>query len=217
MKLFKPLLILLLGSYFLVSQAGGTAEETQQLPDGTLELTQLLQPLTGLSARFEQTVYAADGYQIQQTSGTLQVARPGKVHWVSDAPMEQWVIADGETLWIYDPDLEQVTIRAFQKDIANTPAILFVGALDKLSESYQVLLETSDAEQQFTLLPLDSNSLYSKLQLAFVSNTPVSMSLWDTLGQQTAIRFLEPELNPEMDPDIFAFVPPDGVDILRDE
>ena len=194
----------------------GEAEYTPLL-DAVAHLQQVLAPLISFSARFKQSVYAPDGYPLQYSSGELKVMRPGKIYWASEAPMEQLVIADGETLWIYDPDLEQVTIRPFQKDIANTPAVLFIGALDNLADYYQVTSETLQDTQQFTLIPVDRNSLYSKMGMGFSGTTPVSMDLWDSLGQRTAILFENPQLNPQIDQALFDFVPPQGVDILVNE
>ncbi len=215
MSLLRTLFFVGLVSVFMPIWAGGAT--SVELPDGTKDLQQRLQSLNSLSARFSQTIYAVDDYIIQETSGHLQMARPGKVRWISDAPMEQWVIADGETLWIYDPDLEQVSIRAFQKNLEKTPAVLFVGNLDTLSTNYKILLETVAENETYTLLPLDKESLYTKLTLSFDGENPDSMNLYDTLGQRTEILFFEQQINPSLDKTLFTFEPPEGVDILRDE
>ena len=186
-------------------------------------LQALLQPVDRFSARFEQKLTAADGYLLQNASGQLIVARPGMIRWISEAPLEQWVISNSETLWIYDPDLEQVTIRAFQQDVLNTPAVLLVGELDNLDRLYRVeARNTPEAEQSappysesFILTPREGDQLYSKLVISFSANKPAAMELWDSLGQKTEIRFHSVDLSPELDNRLFEFEPPPGVDIIQ--
>jgi outer membrane lipoprotein carrier protein len=186
------------------------------LPGGGAELRQLLTNLNALNTSFHQTVYSSDGVAMQQTSGQLLAARPGKVRWQAEPPMEQLVVSDGDTLWIYDPDLEQVTIKPFNQDLSKTPAILFIGDLDTLEQSYEIYIEKGDTVA-FTLIPLTTDSLYEKVALSFKGETPIAMVLWDSLGQKTAINFSKTQLNEPIDPVLFSFEPPKGVDILRDE
>ncbi|MEH6528474.1 MAG: outer membrane lipoprotein chaperone LolA [Porticoccus sp.] len=209
----KLLFGLLFGSYgILVSAqlyAGG-------LPGGGSELRQLLTNLNTLNTSFQQTVYSSDATVIQQTSGQLHAARPGKVRWQTEPPMEQLLVSDGETLWIYDPDLEQVTIKPFNQDLSKTPAILFIGNLDTLEQSYKIYIEQGEVIN-FSLIPIADDSLYEKVALSFSGKTPTTMTLWDSLGQKTEIKFSSTTLNESIDPALFSFEPPEGVDILRDE
>lgn len=209
----KLLFGLLLGSYgLLISMhlyAGG-------LPGGESELRQRLTNLNTLNTSFQQTVYSSDDTVLQQTSGQLQAARPGKVRWQAEPPMEQLLISDGETLWIYDPDLEQVTIKAFDQNLSKTPAILFIGNLDTLEQSYKIYIEQGEIIN-FSLIPIADDSLYEKVALSFSGEIPTAMALWDSLGQKTEINFSNTLLNEPIDPAVFSFEPPEGVDILRDE
>ncbi len=214
----KLLFGLLFGSYGLLASvqlyAGG-------LPGGGSELRQLLTNLNTLNTSFQQTVYSSDGTVVQQTSGQLHAARPGKVRWQTEPPMEQLLVSNGETLWIYDPDLEQVTIKPFNQDLSKTPAILFIGNLDTLEQSYTIYIEKVYIEQgevvKFSLIPLADDSLYEKVALSFSGEIPTVMALWDSLGQKTDINFSNTTLNEPIDPALFSFEPPEGVDILRDE
>lgn len=180
------------------------------------DLKQRLAPLTTLSARFAQTVYAADGYAAQSTSGTMTLARPGKVRWVSAPPFEQWVIADGRTLWVYDPDLAQVSIRPFLGDIGNTPAVLLIGGVADLERQFSVVREISGATISYTLKPLAADSRYTELTLSFSDQTPTAMVLRDTLGQRTEVTFTKVKLNAPVDGKLFHFDPPAGTDVLRE-
>ena len=125
------------------ANAGGELEDIQLLRD-------LLQPISSLSSQFNQRINDADGFELQISEGLFEVAQPNKLRWIVKQHMPQQVISDGITLWVYDPDLEQVIIQPFDKDIAATPAILFSGDLDSLDSVYFV---EQLAESSFLLTP----------------------------------------------------------------
>jgi outer membrane lipoprotein carrier protein len=205
-RLFALSLTLIISlSAAINSHAGGAAEDIQQLRD-------LLQPITSLSARFQQQITDADGYELQNSEGLFQVSQPNNLRWVVEMPMPQQIIADGETLWIYDPDLEQVVIQPFNEDIAATPAILFSGDLDQLDQAYFV---TQLAEGHFELKPERGGSLFDSMIIRFDQAKPTSITLTDTLGQTTHISFSQLELNPPLSADQFVFQIPDGVDVVN--
>jgi len=205
-RLFAVSLTLIISlSAAINSHAGGAAEDIQQLRD-------LLQPITSLSARFQQQITDADGYELQNSEGLFQVSQPNNLRWVVEMPMPQQIIADGETLWIYDPDLEQVIIQPFNEDIAATPAILFSGDLDQLDQAYFV---TQLAEGHFELKPERGGSLFDSMIIRFDPAKPTSITLTDTLGQTTHISFSQLELNPPLSADQFVFQIPDGVDVIN--
>lgn len=205
-RLFALFLTLIISlSAAINSHAGGAAEDIQQLRD-------LLQPITSLSARFQQQITDADGYELQNSEGLFEVSQPNNLRWVVELPMPQQIIADGETLWIYDPDLEQVIIQPFNEDIAATPAILFSGDLDQLDQAYFV---TQLAEGHFELKPERGGSLFDSMIIRFDQAKPASITLTDTLGQTTHISFSQLELNPPLSGDQFVFQIPDGVDVIN--
>lgn len=184
--------------------------------DAAQKLRAQLIDLNTLDTAFIQTVYATEGDLLQQISGQLQAARPGQVRWETAPPMEQLIVSDGTTLWLFDPDLEQVTVRSFSNDLSRTPAVLFIGDLAALEQTYQVSVEHGQLSV-FTLIPLTDDNLYEKLTLSFAGKKPTGMKLWDGLGQRTEIEFSNTELNCPLSPELFTFIPPEGVDILRDD
>ena len=186
-----------------------------------VQLKALLQPLKTLQADFSQRIFSADGYEIQRSHGEMHVTRPGKLRWIIAPPMEQWLISDGTTLWLYDPDLEQVIIRPFQQSIADTPALLFGGGADQLEESYSVSVSQTEAEVSYVLKPLISSGLYEQITLVFAGQTPTEISIVDSLAQRTDIilsnaRRNTPLTEAQIDT-LFNFIPPPGVDILQDD
>ncbi|MEZ5529121.1 MAG: outer membrane lipoprotein chaperone LolA [Porticoccaceae bacterium] len=180
---------------------------------GANELRLRLEDMTSLAADFQQTLYAAEGDVLQQASGHMLAARPNQVRWETEAPLEQLIVSDGKTLWLYDPDLEQVTIKPFEEDLSKTPAVLFIGDLADLEDSYAVTMEEGETTL-FTLLPNYAGNLYEKVTLEFRDKTPLGMALWDSLGQKTDIRFDHMQRNPDWKAGQFQFIPPEGVDII---
>ena len=185
------------------------------------QLKALLQPLNTLRADFSQRIFSADGYEIQSSQGEMHVARPGKLRWVIAPPMEQWLISDGSTLWLYDPDLEQVIVRPFQQSIADTPAMLFGGGADQLEENYSVSVSRSEDGASYILKPLVSTGLYEKITLVFSGETPTQIIIVDSLAQRTDIVLSNAQRNTALSEEqidaLFNFIPPPGVDILQDD
>jgi len=185
-------------------------------PAASRKLEKILSPLSSLHANFSQTLTDGEGYELQSVTGTMTVARPGKVYWKTAPPFEQLVVSDATTLWLYDQDLEQVTVRPFNEDIAETPAVLLIGRVENLEQKYRVSNVLEGKDTVYTLVPLNDSALYQKITLAFRGETPRAMSLWDTLGQRTRIEFTDVAVNKPIDDSLFAFVIPEGVDVLHD-
>ena len=206
----------------------------------TIELKKLLGPLTSVSAEFNQKLYSVDDYLIQDSSGHMKVSKPGKIRWVLDSPMEQWLISDGVTLWLYDPDLEQVVIRAFNPDVTATPALLFTGSVSELATAFRVRESKSEVAnpttaelespsdpvfdqatntnyRSFTLIPRNNQTLYESLTFEFYGDKPQAITIADALGQRTKITFSNVVLNKAIDPVLYSFEPPPGIDVIRDD
>ncbi len=181
-------------------------------PDDIQQLRQLLQPINSLSARFNQQITDPDGYQLQTSTGIFQVSQPNRLRWVVESPMPQQIIADGSTLWVYDPDLEQVIIQPFNQDLAATPAILFSGDIEQLDSAYFVRRLSSD---HFELQPEQGGSLFNIIRITFAEGIPDSIALLDNLGQTTLIRLTAVQLNPTLSDDNFIFEIPEGVDVIN--
>src|SRR5258707_13675294 len=81
-------------------------------------------------ASFEQKVYGRDGKLVQESKGSFVFLRPGRFRWIYEKPVDQLIVGDGERVWIYDRDLNQVTVRRISKALGSTPAALLAGASD---------------------------------------------------------------------------------------
>ena len=180
----------------------------------TDELLERLQALNSLQAQFEQRTLAKDGKVLQQLTGQLQVARPGKMRWQTDDPYPQLVVSDGELLWIYDMDLEQVTIRDMDQRVQQTPALLLSGQADVIKGNFNVSADNQDGQRIYHLQPLDNSQLFEELRFAYHGEQLARMEILDAAGQRTEIRFEQVTRNGQQDATAFVFDVPEGVDVI---
>jgi len=189
---------------------GGAAESI-----AASNLNELLSEISSFQANFVQTTLDAKGNNLQESTGSMAVKRPGMLHWQTEPPFAQTVVSNGKRIWLFDPDLEQVTVQDMDQRINQTPALLLSGETEMLAEFYDVT-ESGDYDNQreFVLIPTGSDSLFEQLQLTFVANQLVQMRLNDSLGQRSFIEFVDRVINPELDESFFSFVPPKGIDVI---
>ena len=183
---------------------------------GIEELKGFIEQTRAARAQFSQTVVDSEGTLIQDSTGVIEFSRPGKFRWHYLEPFEQLVVGDGETLWVYDKDLEQVTTRRLGKALGSSPAALLAGSDDV--EQYFSLesLGRRDGYEWLEVRPYDEESLFDRVRMGFESNTMYVMELYDQFGQKTVIRFSDFERNPQFAADTFSFTPPPGVDVVSD-
>lgn len=179
-------------------------------------LDSFMRELQSLEADFEQQLRDGQGRLIEQSSGKLAMHRPNRFRWDYQEPHAQTIVADGQRLWLYDPDLEQVTVRPLEQTLAGTPAMLLSGEGD-LRTSFRVeKIEKRGAVEWLTLLPTRHDTDFKRVKLALRGNALEAMELADKLGQTTALEFRNVRRNPAIDAARFAFKPPAGVDVIGD-
>lgn len=180
------------------------------------DLSKLMNPIRTISASFAQMVYDNHGRQIQSSMGTMALSKPGKFRWVTSQPQSQTLIANGNRLWIYDPDLQQVTIRAINSSSGDSPALLLSNFSATLNKDYTVseMNGTRDEMRWFKLVPKNKNSGYQLIQLGFYNDSVRQMVLQDNLGHSTKIRFNHVKTNSTLGNNLFTFNAPKNVDVL---
>lgn len=207
MHYVKHILFTIALSGCLSAQGNDKASDSQQLQA-------LLQPISSLSAQFEQQVIDANGLETQRAAGLLYLAQPNKLRWVVSEPMPQQLISDGQTLWLYDEDLEQVVVQPVDSNIDSTPIMLFSGDLQRLNHTYSVL-QTSKGV--FELTPKKNDSLIASIRLDFNDKIPTSLAMTDNLDQITRINLTNLSVNREIPADLFTFKIPDDTDVIRND
>jgi outer membrane lipoprotein carrier protein len=175
-----------------------------------------LDALGTLSAHFTQTLVDPDGKVVEESQGTLQIKRPGRFRWDYSAPHEQVVVADGRRLWLYDPGLEQVTVKALDATLGNTPAML-LGGTASLRDGYDVVRDyEEDGLAWVELEPRAKQGDFHRVRLAFSGDELRRMELEDTLDQVTRIELSDVEHDLPLADALFAFVVPPGTDVVGD-
>jgi chaperone LolA len=182
----------------------------------TARLDAFLAGLDSFSAGFEQKLVNETGEVQEESFGMLYVERPGKFHWTYWEPYAQVIVSDGRSLWIYDEDLEQVTIRDAAASIDDSPAALLGGDVDVDAHYVVIPLEAEGDIDWMELTPRNVESQYDSVRLGFRGEQLAGMILFDNLGQTTRIEFHDIKRNPELQPGLFVFTPPAGVDVLDD-
>jgi outer membrane lipoprotein carrier protein len=181
-------------------------------------LQHLLEPMNALSGRFTQQLIDAEGETLQQSEGQFWLQKPGKLNWHTQAPFEQLLITNDENLWLYDPDLQQVTVKNIDKTLEQSPVSILSGNVENFNLHYVIEQKTgADNRDEFVLLPRAQEALFEQLTLTFNDGIIESMQLLDSLGQVTDITLLETQLNPEIDAEQFIFSTPPGTDVLVDD
>lgn len=166
------------------------------------------------SADFTQTVYDSDSVVLQENQGQVKLLRPGKFRWTYIEPFKQVIVADGLTLWVYDEDIAQVTMRPQADTLGSAPIGLLSGQRAIQNEFDIVDLGTRDGLQWFQLEPLVKDTDFQKVFIALDDNGLRAMELRDSFEQATQIRFQNFLKNVDVPADEFVFTPPDGVDVV---
>ena len=176
----------------------------------------MLQDTTSGKARFAQIVVDKNLKQLQQATGTMQFVRPGKFRWEYDKPYEQTIVGDGAKLWIYDKDLNQVTVRKLDKALGGSPAALLSGS-NEIDRVYNLTnLGTQEGLEWLEALPKSKENAFERIRLGFGQSGLEAMELRDQFGQTTMIKFAGFERNPKLSPESFRFTPPKGADVITD-
>jgi len=176
-------------------------------------LNEALKNMDNLSADFRQTLRDEDKNIVQQSSGTLSLQRPGKFAWNYLEPFEQRIVADGSELWIYDVELEQVTVKPMDAGLANAPIMILMKQSD-VSEQFDV---SEVGQRKFLywieLKPRDAELEYTDIYIGLEDGRVKAMELQDRFGQSTQIVFENLRLGVVHNPATFRFEPPPGVDV----
>lgn len=181
------------------------------------DLKQLLQQSQSLKGQFEQRLYDRDRHLLQATQGEFVVQRPGNFYWETLPPYEQVVVGNGTRLWVYDPDLEQVTVHDQAQQQQSSPAQLLSGNLDNLEERYAVTRSVDGNRKQFTLTSKGDDATFQRLKLSYKGDTLTELQFEDNLEQVTELSFSNTQTNPQIDKSLFQFKVPQGVDVIIDD
>ena len=156
-----------------------------------------------------------NGKRIQSASGIMQFQRPGKFRWTYQKPYEQLIVGDGAKFWLYDADLNQVTVKKLDAALGSSPAALLSGS-NEIERGFILAEDGSrDGLDWLQAIPRAQDSGFEKIRMAFDAQAGlVIMELKDTFGHKTVLRFSEMQHNPIISAQQFQFTPPKGADVL---
>ena len=172
--------------------------------------------LRSVSAHFSQSVTDANGRQGEQAQGSFALEAPRQFRWETTAPYQQTIVADGTRVWVYEPDLQQVSVRRQSTEEAQSPLTVLTD-LSQLDSEFN----TSEAGERDGLLWLKLTSKskdpqFDYAELGFDAHSLQRMRFQDQLGNTTSIRFSDWKRNPHLPTSLFTFKAPAGVDVVGD-
>jgi outer membrane lipoprotein carrier protein len=166
-------------------------------------------------ATFKQVVLDEGLNTLQESSGTLWIERPNKFRWDYEIPFKQHIVGDGKQIWVYDEELEQVTVRQMKGALGYTPAILLAGG-GKLTDNFIVKkLKKQGKLQWMEMIPKKNDGGFEDIRLGFEGNTLRQLEMVDGFGQTTRITMSNNRENMKIRDSLFHFTPPKGVDVIR--
>lgn len=184
--------------------------------DPVEQLKSLLKTTQSLTATFQQTSYDESGNPGKSSYGEFYLQRPGQFRWDYQKPFVQQIVSNSGKVWFYDADLEQVTVKKMDHSLGSTPALLLSGDVE-LEQNYELKNQGRDVDLSWVkLIPKDQHSNYKYILIGIENSQLSGMELSDNFGQLTRIYFTEVKTGVAIEPAVFEFVAPDGVDVFED-
>lgn len=181
--------------------------------DGAVKnFNKLMTSTKSMTANFSQTTKA--GGKTQKFSGSMAVQRGNQFRWETKAPAEQLIVANGQTMWIYDKDLQQATKQSVSGQMGDTPAILLSGDATQIGNNFTIT-QPDGGKNYYVLKPKSTNATFKDLSISFNGGKPVMMVMNDNMGQTTTIKFSNITMNKKLNTSQFSFTPPANVDVIE--
>lgn len=181
------------------------------IPCSFASLQTQLSSFHNLSAEFTQSLTDQQGHT-RTSSGKVWILKPNQFRWQVNTPNKQLFVSDGQQLWHYEVDLQQVTVQPLSTQISQMPLLLLSGEVSNLDTLFTI---TALGDECYQLVPKEQDSIIKKIILQFHHNTLQQLQLTNTMGQISAIHFSKVKTNTCLSPSLFQFTPPKGVDVVR--
>jgi len=181
---------------------------------GLDDLNRFHKEVKAFVADFSQVLKDATGHTVQESSGQVWIKRPGLFRWQYSEPYPQVIVADGERIWIHDPELDQVTVKQAAKAIGNAPALVLSGKYPLSRDFNLTEVDRGDEYQWVSLVPKQEDTEFAEISVGFKQSSIAILELKDNLGQRTQIRFHQLKMNPVIDDEKFRFTMPPGTDLI---
>jgi outer membrane lipoprotein carrier protein len=196
------------------TEAPADATETRAEAAVPAELREFFAGIDTIRGEFRQVLFDTRGRAVERSAGEFAILKPGRFRWHYTEPYEQLIVADGENIWLYDVDFEQVTVREQTDSLSQSPAMLLGGDADALDAFRYLGAYSQGGRDWLRLEPVAPESDFRAVDLSFAGGELELMELTDALGQITRIEFTELVLNESLEDALFTFTPPPGVDVI---
>lgn len=191
------------------------ALQSLTLAPAQAELKSLLANMESYSATFTQTIMSGRNEILQRSDGVIHIKRPSRFKWVVNEPYPQTLVTVADKLFLYDPDLEQLSVEPLQKAIAGTPALILTGGVTDLSQMFEISEFHDNEDRAYSLFPKADDALFAQIRLRFDANAQLShLEIEDHLGQLTQIAFTEVVQNKAIADTEFTFDIPEGTEVI---
>lgn len=165
-------------------------------------------------AQFTQTVTSSDGKKTKVSTGSFEFSRPNHFRFAYAKPFEQTIVADGQKVWIYDPDLNQASSRAFGAALGATPAALLAGGtLDK--DFNLQAMPSKDGVDWVAAIPKAKDGAFKSVQVGFRGKQLAAVEIVDSFDQHSLLQFTQFVAGLALPPETFQFKPPPGADVVE--
>ena len=166
------------------------------------------------NARFSQVVLDEALNTLQESSGTLWIERPDRFRWDYDSPFKQQIVSDGKKIWVYDKELQQVTVRALTGGLGYTPAVLLAGR-GRLEDNFTIKPLGAQGNLEWAqLIPKNKDGGFESIRIGFEQGKLRVLEMLDGFGNTTRLTLQAQKENLKIEPERFQFTPPKGVDIV---
>jgi outer membrane lipoprotein carrier protein len=199
----------------LAAVAMAAAALPARAAEGTDALRRFVQEVKSARAAFTQTVTSPDGAKKKSSTGSFEFSRPGRFRFDYAKPYEQTIVGDGRQVWLYDPDLNQVTVRPFDKAVGSTPAALLAGG--SLERDFDLKDDAREADLLWVLATPKASEGQSirSMRVGLRGNQLAALEIVDTFGQRSRLDFRAFDANGSVAAERFTFTPPQGADVLK--
>ncbi len=182
---------------------------------GTDRLKSFMTDTQSARGEFTQRIFDRNGKLTQESRGTIAFARPGKFRWTYEKPYQQIIVGDGTRVWIFDSDLNQVTVKKLGAALGSTPAALLAGDNDAMKAFALTDEGAREGLEWVQAVPRQKDTSFERIRLGFSAAGLEAMDLFDSFGQRTQLRFSRLARNPAIEAATFTFTPPAGADVIN--
>lgn len=179
------------------------------------ELAKNLNSFTTFQADFSQKTIGSTGRSMQTAAGKVWIKKPAGLRWQLITPSQQLYVVNHQLMWIYDSDLMQATVQHLTPSTAFSPALLLSNNAEQWLHQFLISYQEKNGVQVFTLKSRQSDAAFTEIVLSFNRSVLVKMEMVDRLLQTTTFSFKNIKMNSPLAPKLFEFVPPTGVDVVR--